>query len=297
MSAQAPRRSAVTGGMPPPGPRRNAVASGMPPQAPLHVESAGAGPPLVLLHGFATHGGWFAPLLPALGAVRRLHVVDLPGHGHSPPLPHLTLDAIVDALDAAFAREPWPLDVLGWSLGGAVALHWAARAPARIARLVLVATTPSFVARDDWPQAMADETLRKFGDELRVAYRLTLQRFLTLQMQGSDEGRATLAAMRHALFARGEPSRAALDAALTLLRSIDLRGELAAIGAPALVIAGGRDTLAPSAAGARLAQALPDARWMEIAGAAHVPFLSHRDAFLGTVARFLTFAGGASDAG
>ncbi len=49
----------------------------------LHVESVGAGPPLVLLHGFALHGGLFAPVVPQLARTHRVHVVDLPGHGHS----------------------------------------------------------------------------------------------------------------------------------------------------------------------------------------------------------------------
>ena len=49
----------------------------------LHVDVVGSGPPLVLLHGWAMHGGIFAPLVEALRAHRTLHVVDLPGHGHS----------------------------------------------------------------------------------------------------------------------------------------------------------------------------------------------------------------------
>jgi len=258
--------------------------------AAVYVESVGLGPPLVLLHGFAMHGGLFAPVLPDLARRHRVHVVDLPGHGRSaPPSPDipLSLDGIIAALEAALAHEPAPLCILGWSLGGAVALRWAAQDPRRIACLALVATTPSFVARDDWPHAMRDETLRKFGDELRVAYRLTLQRFLTLQTQGSDGGRATLAALRHQLFARGEPTAAVLDQSLELVRGIDLRAAAPTIRAPALVVAGDRDTLAPREAGAWLANALPNARFAEIAGAAHAPFLSHRDDFLAAVTPFL----------
>ena len=49
----------------------------------LHVDIVGSGPPLVLLHGWAMHGGIFAPLVEALRELRTLHVVDLPGHGHN----------------------------------------------------------------------------------------------------------------------------------------------------------------------------------------------------------------------
>ena len=252
-----------------------------------HVESTGAGPPLVLLHGWAMHSGLWGPLPAALAARFRVHAVDLPGHGHSAPVTPFTLDAVTAAVAAAIPATEGPLTVVGWSLGGTVALHWARIAPARVRRLVLVATTPCFVARDDWPQAMAAETLARFGDELAVSYRLTLQRFLSLQLAGGADGRATLAALRRELFARGEPAPAALAAALAVLGATDLRAALPGIAQPALVVAGERDTLTPAAAGAALAAALPSARCVVIPGAGHVPFLSHPAEFARAVDGFL----------
>jgi pimeloyl-[acyl-carrier protein] methyl ester esterase len=253
----------------------------------LHVESVGAGPPLVLLHGWAMHGGLFAPLLPALAKRRRVHVVDLPGHGYSDPVTPFTIDAIVAALDRAFPDRGRPLAVMGWSFGGLIALHWAIADPGRIARLALVCTTPKFVADDAWPHAMAPTTLARFADELRVAWKLTLQRFLSLQVQGSDEGRATLSALRHELFARGEPSPHVLADALHALAATDARPHAPAVRVPTLVIAGERDTLTPPEAAQWLVQALPAARLVRIAGAGHAPFLSHPDAFLGALLDFL----------
>jgi len=233
------------------------------------------------------HGGLFAPLVPLLAQRHRVHVVDLPGHGHSAAVEPYTLDAIVARLDAAFAHETQGLTVLGWSFGATAAMRWARVRPARVARLVLVCATPRFVAGPDWAHAMAPETLARFGDELRVAYRLTLQRFLTLQVQGSAEGRATLAALRGALFARGEPAAGALASALGVLAATDLRDEVRAVAAPALVVTGGRAALTPPAAGAWLADALPRARLAAIEDAAHAPFLSHRPQFDAAVTEFL----------
>jgi len=248
-------------------------------KAAVHVESVGAGPPLVMLHGWGLHAGLFSPLLPALARRFRVHAVDLPGHGRSAAVAPFTLDTLVDAVAEAFASEPGPLTLLGWSLGGQVAMRWALRAPARVAGLVLVTTSPRFVAGPDWPHAMAAETLARFGDELEVAWRPTLQRFLALQVQGSEEGRRTLALMRHQLHARGDPSPGVLQDALGVLASTDLRDAVGAIRAPSLVVSGERDTLAPAAAGEWLARAMPHASYAPIAGAAHVPFLSHREAF------------------
>jgi pimeloyl-[acyl-carrier protein] methyl ester esterase len=245
----------------------------------LHVESVGAGAPLVLLHGFALHGGLFAPILPALAAHHRVHVVDLPGHGHSATIAPYTLDAIADTVAATVRSAAPRASVLGWSFGGQVALRWAQRHPAQVERLILVCTTPSFVTRPGFACAMAPQTLQRFGDELSVAYRLTLQRFLTLQVQGSDAGRATLATLRARLFERGEPARDAIAAAMRLLLDTDLRGDVARIRVPARVVSGARDTLAPAAAGRWLAGALPHATYRVVEGAAHAPFLSHPHAF------------------
>ncbi len=256
----------------------------------LHVESMGAGPPLVMLHGFAMHGGLFSPILPALAVRARAHVVDLPGHGWSPAIEPFDLASIVAAVDAAVdAKVPGdePVTVLGWSLGGQVAMHWAQARPSRIARLVLVATTPSFVARDGWQCAMAPATLARFGDELRVAWRLTLQRFLTLQVQGSDEGRATLSALRAQLFERGEPGAAVLAETLAMLAGNDLRPELQRIAVPALVIGGDRDALVPLDATRKLAAGLRRGVYAPIPGAAHAPFLSHPRAFVDALASFV----------
>jgi pimeloyl-[acyl-carrier protein] methyl ester esterase len=245
----------------------------------LAVESSGDGPSLVLLHGWAMHSGLWGPLVPRLARRFRVHAVDLPGHGRSASVAPFTLDGAVAAVASAVAAAPAPLTVLGWSLGGLVAMRWARVQPTRVDRVALVATSPRFVAGDDWPHALARPTLAQFGDELNVAWKLTIQRFLTLQLQGSEHGRATLAALRDQVFARGEPSRHALLGALETILATDLRGEVGAIAQPTLVVSGDRDTLMPPAAGRWLADHLPDARFALIPGAAHVPFLSHPEAF------------------
>ena len=72
-----------------------------------------------------------------------------------------------------------------------------------------------------------------------------------------------------------------------MLVATDLRADVPRIAQPTLVIAGGRDTLTPPAAGRWLAAAIPGARFEEIAGSAHAPFLSHRDEFLAALEAFL----------
>ena len=108
----------------------------------LHIDIQGSGAPLVLLHGWAMHGGVFAPLVARLADRFELHIVDLPGHGRSrdSTVP-LAPAAVVEAIAARVPVAPW----LGWSLGGMFALRAAATLPARVPGLVMVCSAPRFV--------------------------------------------------------------------------------------------------------------------------------------------------------
>lgn len=238
----------------------------------LHIETHGKGEPLLLIHGWGMHGGVWGGIVPRLAERFCVHVVDLPGHGRSPARGDGGLDSIVDALAAELAG---PLNVCGWSLGGQIALHWAARHPEQIRSLVLMCSTPCFVEQDDWLFGMAEKTLHQFATELEKNYAATLRRFLALQVRGSEHERELLAQLRASLFAHGEPDLAALRSGLEILRCADLRPQLPEIIQPTLALAGERDKLTPPEASYYLAQSLPNAQVIEIDGAAHAPFLSH----------------------
>jgi pimeloyl-[acyl-carrier protein] methyl ester esterase len=252
--------------------------------ADLHIKVTGVGRDLVLLHGWGMHGGVWAGVVPTLAQQFRVHAIDLPGYGDSAAITPYSLDAIaqrlVDVLPAQF-------DVCGWSLGGQLALTLAARYPARVQRLVTVGCNPCFVTRADWSHGVAPEVLQLFADSLAQDYAGTLKRFLALQVQGDATARAVLTQLRALLFARGQPSEAVLKAGLGILLNIDLRPLLGEIHQPTLVVHGAHDTLAPLAAGAWLADYLPDARFHAVRGASHAPFLSHSADFTAALTDFL----------
>jgi pimeloyl-[acyl-carrier protein] methyl ester esterase len=114
-----------------------------------------------------------------------------------------------------------------------------------------------------------------------------LRRFLALQVRGSENERELLMALREQLFSRGESALSALRGGLDILREADLRESLPDIAQPTLAIAGQRDKLTPPEASYYLAQVMPNARVVEIKGAAHAPFLSHTDTVVQHIKRFL----------
>jgi pimeloyl-ACP methyl ester carboxylesterase len=122
----------------------------------LYYEIRGSGRPLILLHGGLGSGEMFGPILPALTERHQVVAVDLQGHGRTAdinrPLDVRTMAGDIAALiDHLELEQP---DLLGYSLGGWVALQTAARYPGRVGRLVTVST---HIRSDALYAAMRDE--------------------------------------------------------------------------------------------------------------------------------------------
>lgn len=226
---------------------------------------------VVLLHGWGLTAGIWEDLAARLAPRFRVHVPDLPGHGATPAREPYTLEAMADAVARAAPRR---CHVAGWSLGGQVALVWARRAARQVERLALIATTPCFARRADWTGAVPTAVLREFAHALTADYAGTLRRFAMLQALGDARARQVVTVLKRYLPRRSASAVRALGDGLTILLDTDLRGTLAAVTQPVLVLHGARDRLAPATAGRRLAAVLPDARFILMRGCAHAPFLS-----------------------
>src|SRR6266404_6682353 len=106
----------------------------------LYYETHGSGRPMVLLHGGLGSGEMFGPVLPQLAERHQVVTVDLQGHGRTADIDR-PLDAVLMAGDIAALIDHLKLarpDVVGYSLGGGVAFHTAAKYPAKVRRLVMV---------------------------------------------------------------------------------------------------------------------------------------------------------------
>lgn len=242
----------------------------------------GQGADLALIHGWGLGSAAWQPVVETLAAHCRVHCIDLPGYGDTPASTATfaqTAQALVDAL-------PCGVTLCGWSLGGLLAVQAAHLAPQRIARLVLVGTTPGFVQRDGWAAAQAPALLDTFASAVRSDPAAALQRFVALLNQGDAQARQLTRTLAARLQTGKLPTAATLLAGLDWLRHTDLRPLLPAIAAPTLLIHGERDPLMPLAAGEWLAASLPGARLEAFAGAAHAPFLADPARFVALLAAF-----------
>ena len=244
----------------------------------MHTAVAGTGPDVVLLHGWGMRASVWLELTALLAADLRVHSVELPAASG----PH-ALDAMVRAIAAASAPR---VIVCGWSMGGQLALHWAATHTGQVARLVLVATTPCFVRGSDWEHGMEGAVFEGFAHDLAHDADGTLQRFALLQARGDASARKVARRLQACTAGTGKSEQAALVSGLELLRTTDLRSTLTAIAQPALIVHGERDAVVPLRAGEYLQRNLPQAELAVIEGAAHAPFITQPRAVAQRIAQF-----------
>jgi len=259
--------------------------------ATLHVDRRNQGAsalPLVLLHGWGMNLAVFDALRDALPQAES-HAIDLPGHGRSAWNPARA--DFESQLDDVRAALPGRCVLLGWSLGGKLAMEIARRDPQRVAALVLVSSTPRFAQSGDWAHGMNSGELEAFASLVEQDWRQTLSDFVWLQLRGSRNATATQQRVEAALASHGAPHPDALRAGLDLLGAVDLRAGVKQISQPALAIAGQNDRVTPPGATRWIADELPDARFAEIPRAGHASFLSHTDEVVDVLRPFLASNG------
>jgi len=231
--------------------------------------------PLFFLPGWGLGRGPLLAPTEALGG----EIIDLPGYGAAPLIAdfYAAADAIADRLPAGAT-------LAGWSLGALLALTIAARHPAKLGKLLLVAGTASFVQRDGWPDAMPPATLSEFASGIATDAETLLPRFVG----GFNRGDLQARTVTRELLQLAEPYPAATTLATGLgwLRDVDLRSLAPLVQAPTLLIHGTADPLMPQAAGKTLAALIPGAQFLAFAECAHAPFISRAADFIAAVRRF-----------
>ncbi len=253
----------------------------------MFIQTLGSGPPLALIHGWAMHGGLFAPLLEHLAHEFSLHLIDLPGHGRSRGDTGLASAAVVDAL---LAVVPSGAIWLGWSLGGLIALQAAAQAPERVRALVAVASSPRFVAGEDWHFGAPAKVFEQFASGLAQDFSATIERFLALEAIGSSLDAAALRALKTRAFEHGLPSARALQQGLALLQETDLRHAVGSLAVPSLWLAGKRDRMVPPGAMRWAAENAPGGACLEL-DTGHMPFLTDPERVAAAVRELAARAG------
>jgi 2-succinyl-6-hydroxy-2,4-cyclohexadiene-1-carboxylate synthase len=255
-----------------------------------HADAA----PLVLLHGFTGSSESWRELAKRFAQKRPVVAIDLPGHGST------RLD-VKDGTrgNCAFAAFSWTLDaalreiaiarhaLLGYSLGGRLALDHALRKPAGVAALILESASPGIADADERAsRRVADEELANFA--LREGVAAFVDRWeqtpvLATQRQLAPQVRAELRRIRLAASAEGLATSLRMHGA----GSMPWLGErLGEAGMPALLISGALDEKFCALA-RTMAQRMPSARHVVVGGAGHTVHLERAEELAREVETFL----------
>ena len=260
----------------------------------------------VLVHGFTgSSRSWEGPITNGLlDAGFAPAFVDLPGHGpHPEALPQgpadgsatgASLQAALGVIDRAVRRcasgtgaKSAPVGLVGYSMGGRIALHFAARYPNRVDRLVLESASPGLAD----PGARAT---RKVTDE-RLAQRISTSsmeefvRYWEAMPLFESQARlpATVRARQRKVRLANDPQGIA-DALLGLGtgRLPPLWERLALVTIPTLLIVGALDRKFVDVA-EQMAERMPNARLAVVGGVGHAVHLENPDGWLAEVTAFL----------
>jgi 2-hydroxy-6-oxonona-2,4-dienedioate hydrolase len=254
------------------------------------VLEAGEGEPLVVMHGTGGHLEAYAHNIVPLSERFRVIAYEYPGHGYTT---HATRDlelpdyvAHLDGLLDALGIDRTNLS--GESLGGWVALKYAAAHPERVGKVVLntpggTMATPEVMERiRSLSQAAAD-------DPTEERIRARLEWLMADPSSVTDE----LVDIRRAIYAR--PGFAESMRHILCLQDPEIRArnlvtdaELAAVTGPALVVWTSDDPSGPAAAGMDMAAKMPDARFEVIKDAGHWPQWEQSETFNALALEFLT---------
>ncbi|WP_211233238.1 alpha/beta fold hydrolase [Solirubrobacter soli] len=233
----------------------------------LAYETHGTGEPLALVHGLATTRVIWRRVLPYLDG--RVITLDLPGFGESPPAGDgFMLEEVADVIAAALAE---PLDLVGHSLGGAVAIVLAERHPDLVRRLVLVAPAGlrSIPAPAAWVAAVAAAGAIPLRRRAAPLADTPWGRRLLLATGTKDPVSLPPAEVRAMLKASAGATRT--REALESVARAQLTERLGALAMPVGAIWGAHDRIVP----------MPplDLPVQVIEGAGHIPMMERPEAF------------------
>lgn len=204
---------------------------------------------IIALHGWAANGDVWQPLAESCPEFD-FAVFDLPGFGQESDWAENSLDQLLAAMASAICCEDietQDLVLVGWSLGGQLAAKLAellTGSDLAPQSLITVASNPCFVAKDDWPDAMAPEQFDAFVSGFNADFAATVARFHRLQERGALDKRQLRSAMK-ALPNPIQDNARAWACALEWLR-LDTRKQLANLPMPQLHILAEGDALVPS---------------------------------------------------
>ncbi len=257
----------------------------------LALSRVGVGPPLLLLHGFTGSAAEWQELASTLAVDHTLLMPDLIGHGRSSapsdPARYAMEYVVADLLQLLDQLGLEQIDLLGYSMGGRVALQLALAAPARVRRLILESASPGLNDPAERAARVAnDEALATRIEQEGLPWFVDYWAEIPLFLSQARLPAATRAALRARRLQGSAEGYAASLRGMGTGRQPSLWGSLSTLHLPVLLISGLLDTKFV-AIGNEMAKLLPMAMHSIVTSAGHTVHLEQPEQFAELVLRFL----------
>ncbi|MEI6095176.1 MAG: alpha/beta fold hydrolase [Gammaproteobacteria bacterium] len=231
----------------------------------IAIQIYGQGTPMVLFHGWGFDSQiWHSVLPDLLTLPYQIYLVDLPGFGGSSEMDwdNFKLQLL--------ANLPEQFIVGGWSLGGLFATRLASEEPQRVLKLLQITSSPYFIQTENWAGIMP-EILDDFYHQFMTAPQPTRQKFVQTQLPSGEVWEMP---------EQSDINISGLEDGLSVLKHWDLRDSLEHLSMPVAYLFGRLDRIVSHRVLDYLKLRYPQFNYTLLARSGHMPFLSHRAAFI-----------------
>ena len=239
---------------------------------------------ICFIHGWGFDSRVMEGLVAELRPCWNVRLIDMPGYRNNRPVnPPGDIENIADSL----AHTIQPNTVLvGWSLGGMAAIKIAHIMRERIRAIILLASTPCFVKKKDWPHGMEPYLIDEMTDRISTEIEEVLQEFAVLTARGDVSPKQTLRELKLLLKSNSADPYALLTG-LNILRHTDLRNEYSELKCHVMMISGEEDQLITAGTGSASREIQPLLKLNKIPATGHAPFISKKKEAVEMIDKYL----------
>jgi len=253
----------------------------------MYIKIIGKGRPVVLIHGWGMSGQIWEGFSNLMRCKNKLYIVDLPGMGKSQIIKPYKIDNLIDKIHELI---PEKVTIIGWSLGGQIAMKYCLKYPKTVNNLVCISSTPCFVRKPGWDHGVNINFFSKFKKNLLNDWQKTLKSFFLLQIKKDKGSKNILKKLEGNFMGQQPPTKEGLEKSLEILAEIDMRNDVKNINTPTLIISGKQDAISSYKASIWMQSQIKESKIYIFDSAGHIPFLSYQRKCFALVDKFLESA-------